>query len=938
MRVRTGYSFKKSFAPLPKTLEKIKALGWPAAPISDRVSTYGFTYWNKLCEAEGIRPVFGVEIGVVRELGQKKPPTDYWTFFAVKSLASLNALVYEATGNPGKEPTLTYDQAIAAQGLLKIMGSSPQVDLVKPTKDLFASLSPTTTPYIFDQLKGKGFKFVACSDNNFIEPDDIFAYGVAFGRLADTQTYPQHLVSDEELAASISHVCDAGEVTKAAKLRTTLLKRCKAKMEKAEFLKANSPKTLEELCRAGAKKVGVNLKDPVYSARLERELSVIKAKEFEDYFFIIADLVAFAKPRMVVGPARGSSCGSLVCYLLGITTVDPIEWNLIFERFIDINRSDWPDIDIDFSDTKRHLVFEYAEKKYGFDHVARLGSVGLFKSKSAINQAGKVLQVPQWRTDKFAEVVGTAFDGDERALHTIEDALKNTQTGHDLFQDFPEFGLAAFLEGHPTNASQHAAGVLITNRPITDHVAVNAETGSAMCNKKDAETLGLLKIDALGLSQLSVFERAMELIDVKPVSGWHERLPLDDPKAFEIINSGKLAGVFQLTGRALRGLSKGITFETLEDIVAVTALARPGPLSTGGAQAWSRRRMGSEKVSYPHEAFEPILKPTLGVITYQEQVMQMAREVGQMAWPDVIGLRKAVGVKLGPEVINKYRDKWIEGGMSSGVPEVTLNAVWNDILAYGAYAFNRSHAVAYALISYWCCWWKAHHPAEYAAAMMDGQTDPEKQIALLRELASEGVGYIPFDRNRSTDRWSVSEEDGRQILIGPLTTAHGVGAVVAKEIMTARRKGQALRPVIEKKVANPVTKIDTITPVADRLSSIDLRKHKIISPKTPIEHVSEIQENEVLVIGILNKVTKGDDNEPERVARRGRRISGPSAFASLIVADDTGDILCRVSRSNYERLQGQVDKLSLGRSLIAIKGRVPQGIRMIDVQGIRELS
>jgi DNA polymerase III alpha subunit len=251
---------------------------------------------------------------------------------------------------------------------------------------------------------------------------------------------------------------------------------------------------------------------------------------------------------MVVGPARGSSCGSLVCYLLNITTIDPIPFGLIFERFIDINRTDLPDIDIDFSDERRQLVFDYAEEKYGRAHVARLGTVGLFKPRSALKQAGASLRIPTWRIEKVLDSLIERSSGDARAMFALEDTLKGTEAGRAMLSEFPEALIAGRMEGHPANSSQHAAGIVITQEPVAEYVAVDARSKATMCDKKDAEVLNLLKIDALGLTQLSIFERTLKLAGLPDVSGWLEQLPLDDQAAFDVLNKQHFAGIFQFTG------------------------------------------------------------------------------------------------------------------------------------------------------------------------------------------------------------------------------------------------------------------------------------------------------------------------------------------------------------------------------------------------------
>ena len=277
-------------------------------------------------------------------------------------------------------------------------------------------------------------------------------------------------------------------------------------------------------------------------------------------------------------------------------------------------------------------------------------------------------------------------------------------------------------------------------------------------------------IDALGLTQLSIFERTLQLIGSPKGErkNFFETLPLNDPKAFAILNDQKFSGIFQFAGGALQGLSKTITIESLDDIVAITALARPGPMATGGAHEWCRRRAGIEDVETVHPLLTELTKDTYGVLIYQEQIMAIAREIGKMSWEDTSELRKTISRSLGEEHFNKFWEAFKTGAESQGVPEFTAKKIWDSMKTFGAYAFNKSHAVAYGIVSYYCCWLKAYHPVEFCAATLDAEPDPLKQIKILRELEKEGIGYLPYDIDHSEGQWNVAEKDGKKTLIGPL--------------------------------------------------------------------------------------------------------------------------------------------------------------------------
>jgi DNA-directed DNA polymerase III PolC len=877
--------------------------------------------------------------------GEKRLTADYWTFLARDSLRPLHDLIWKITANnPGPEPCLTHKQAIEAPGLIKIAGERLLTDrLPKPPYDQFyVALSPSTPRGLFRKVQALGLPWIAASDNVYPAATDKEFYRLTIGRKADSQTYPQHILSDEEWRQATEHFAE--EHDRALANRAAVAELCQAKMRKARLLVPDKPKSLEQLCIEGAQRKGCDLANRVYAERLSRELALIAEKQFEDYFYILADIVSWAKQRMIVGPARGSSCGSLVCYLLDITAIDPIPYGLIFERFIDVNRMDLPDIDVDFSDAQRHKVFEYVEQRFGLDRVARLGTVSMFQPRSAIKQAGLGLQIPKWRTDKIVDSIISRSAGDARAMHTLEDTLNGTAAGAKLQEEHPAFLIAARMEGHPNNASQHAAGVLITEEPITEYVAVDARTKAAWCDKKDSEELNLLKIDALGLTQLSIFERTLELIGERPVSGWLERIPLDDPAAFEVLNKGQFTGIFQFVGAAMRGLARQVRFERLDDLVAVTALARPGPLGSGGATDWVWRRSGRETPPELHPMLTELTKETYGVVIFQETVMRIVREIGQMSWEDTSAIRKAMSRSLGDEFFDRYWLKFSLGALANGIDEPTAKEIWRQIKTFGSWSFNKSHAVAYGIVSYWCCWLKAHHPVAFAAATLDAEADPAKQLTILRELKNEGIDYVPVDPDHSIDRWvPVKKEDGRTILVGPLTAIKGIGPSKVREVINCRKTGEPIKPGIRKMLESARTPLDVLYPITEAVNRNhpDLTLLNIESLPVPIEKVQCGIKGEVLVIGLVKKVATRNENDPETIKKRkGFRVFGQETALALFLTDDSGgDIFCKIDRHDFERMgQPIIEQAKAGKSLYAIKGMVPQSFRMIAVNRVKYLG
>lgn len=931
MRLRTGYSFRTAFGPISECMDLVES---SFAPITDRASTFGFTNWTKLAKAAGKKPIYGVEIAVSPEITAKKITRSHFTFIATDSLAHLNHIVARATEQFRYEPLLSYrDLALIPPGIAILPGRNAILRHLDPDRpNLYIPQGPSTPSTQLDWAREKGVKLIAAGDNYYPAADDREAYEVMCGRGATTQTFPMHILSERELLSYSSR--------EAMLAREQLAERCGAVMLPGSLLKPVHALSLREMCLEGAERLGCNLNRDEYQARLEKELRLIAEKGFEDYFFIVADLVMKAKEMMMVGPARGSSCGSLVCYLIGITTIDPIPYDLIFERFIDINRMDIPDIDIDFSDQHRDLIFKYMEDKYGRDRVARLGTVARYKPKSSIGETAAALRIPKWKTEAFTGSIIERSSGDARAMSAIEDAFA-MNTGLELLKEFPELKMAERLEGHPRHYAQHAAGMIVTELPVEEHVAIDRRTGSTQCDKKDAEALNLLKLDLLGLTQLSIFEDCLELIGKPKQWDFLYNYPPDDKAAFDVLNEKRWSGVFQFMGDALQSIAQSVKIEDIEDIIAITALARPGPLASGGTAQWIERKNGREAVSVPHPVFTDILDNSLGVVVYQEQIMRICREVGNFSWADTSDLRRAISKSLGVEFFNQWGAKFIDGATANGVPMMDASAIWHGLSQYGSWAFNRSHAVAYGMISYWCCVLKAHHPLEYAAATLTHTKEPERQLKTLREMVREGYKYSPVDPARSGRKWTVAGDK----LVGPLTNVIGLGPKLLTETMEARASGQPVPKRAQKLLTNPITPLDELYPVSKRTEVLcpeGLETLNILTTPTPILEVQcETKANKtVLVVANIVDINPRNLNEPQLVQKRkGRVIQSNADFLNLIVEDDTDQIRATVWGRLWDKVAREIiDRGGAGNALYVIKGKVGSDFRAIDVERIKYLG
>jgi DNA polymerase III alpha subunit len=938
MRIFTEYSTNYAYGKLNDVFKHLLALDYKVMPISDRYSTFGWIDWNSFCIKHKVRPIFGVTLGISDNAGDKRPSVSYFTFFAMASIKTVNDLVAFATARTGGY--LTYDDLPALDGVVCIADNRAKLDKCDPAR-VYISLSSSTPIGYYRKAKELGFKFIQSSDNVYIDADAREEYRVMMGRNAYSATYNQHIETYTDWYTGVMKFADLRTVQEALANRLKAESLCVAVLNQPTLPKIDAPQNLWDMCMAGMVRLGVPLEEP-YKSRLIHELQVIADKHFEDYFYIVSELMLWARERMIVSPGRGSSAGSLVCYLLGITSVDPIKYNLLFERFLEPSRKDLPDIDMDFDDNLRPMVFAHLEQLYGKEHFGKICAVTRFRPKTIINTAGTQLRIPLWLCQKAAEELDAHGSVDFRALHTFEETFKFGEYSQKLLHEYPEISLVFKSEFHAKNFSTHAAGAVITDADISNYVAVDSRNDTIMADKNTAERLGLLKLDILSVSQLSVFARTLELMGMPATNQFlEETIPFNDEEAFDIINQHKYSGIFQM-GNALIKLFKQFYVKSLEDIVAVTSLARPGPLMAGGAQRWVNRRNALQDVTYAHPCLEPFLKSTFGELVYQEQLMQIASAIGCMSVDDVTSLRKAVAKSKGAEALRPFGDKFKAGAATHGFVGEALDKFWDDLCGFGAYSFNRSHAVSYSMITYYCCWFKAFFPVEFAAASLDAETDPEKQIKLLRELHTEGIGYVPIDPELSVDRWTVRGEGKDRVLVGPLTSIKGIGPAKLAMIIEARQSGKELPPGLAKQLKDAITPIDSLTPVTTAVARCipDLKAVNIVSKPTPIAQLDAGDNGSFLIIGLLVGLKKKDRNDAESLARRkGKRVTGNSLALNLTFRDDSGaDIVAIIDPSDYaDASPALIERGGVDKAIYAVKGTIPDNFRMLSIKGIRFL-
>jgi DNA polymerase III alpha subunit len=934
--LQTEYSFKQTFGKLDDVIQYHNGTG--ILGIADVNNTFGHVKFEKLCKTNNIKPLFGVKLMAVENPEEKvRSRFGAWYTFIAKNqdgYRELNELVTTSFEKFYYKAMISLDDLIKISNNIIVICDAPEIiDRLD-----YIALTPKTLPMYLDIDLPK----VAMNVNRYSHPQDKVIYqclagarknGDGYSFKFNEQTYPQHILSEKEFLRIWKGQEDAVANT------YKIAEQCDVQIPKAPMIHFKTNKTIEQLCTEGAKKKKINLNNETYKARLERELDMIHKKDYVDYFLIVADMVIKAKKKMMVGPARGSAAGSLVCYLLDITEVDPIPHKLIFERFIDITRDDLPDIDIDFPDEKRKGVINSLIKQFGKENVCHISNINRLKAKSAISEFAMSLSIPKWEADLVKDALVDRSGGDARAAMGAQDTLLTTEIGRDFMEKYPAMSNLFKAESHATHAGIHAAGIVVCNEPIAKFGAVNARDGSIMMDKKDAESKNLLKIDCLGLRTLSILEEAATL------AGFHYseyyKMDLKDEETFEIFNEMRLSGVFQFEGQAMQMLCKQMEINSFEDIVAITALARPGPLHSGGADTYVKRRMGREPVEYisDHKSYVDATKDTYGVVVYQEQLMNICKECGLMTWEDVSEIRKAASKTYGKEFFNKYKDKFLEGCIQNKIGEEKGNIIWENIMTFGSWAMNLSHSVSYGMISYWCAYMKKHHPLEFAAANLNNSKSDSSSIKLLRDITeNDGIEYIAVDPDLSDVKWSIA--DGK--LVGGLTNIHGIGDSKAKDIISKRNSGAALTPAIIKKLMDSETPFDTLYPCWDKFHDYynNYEDYGLTNKPVFINDVSEV--GEYVVIGQVITKDLRDLNEYNEVAKRGGKVlEDKNKFLKLVIEDDTGQIFTKINRFQFDNMEGSKinEEIVEGKSWVIIRGSIrDKAWRILNIEAIHILE
>ena len=840
LHVHTEFSLLDGCCRIPGLVKRVKELGQTAVAITDHGVMYGAVDFYKACKAEGVKPIIGCEVYVApRSRFQKEHEFDasarhlillcrneegyrnlchmvsrsFTEGFYIKPRIDKELLREHAGG-------LIALSACLAGEIPRLLRNGQYEDAKKEAlamRELFGEdgyyleLQDHSLPEDPQILQGllrlhedTGIPLVCTNDAHYLTRADAHTQDVLMciqmGKTVDDpgrmkfETEEFYLKSEEEMAALFARYPEALENTqKIADLCNVEFQFGTYHLPEFKLPEGwtDGDAYFEKLCLDGFRRRYPD-QPPEFRKQLDYEMDMIRRMGFVDYFLIVSDFIGYAKRHDIpVGPGRGSAAGSIVSYCLDITDVDPTKYGLYFERFLNPERVTMPDIDIDFCIRRRQEVIDYVCRKYGADHVAQIVTFGTMAARGAIRDVGRALNVPYAEVDQIAKQVPSGPNN----LHiTLDEALKLSKPLRDLYEGDERIkqliDTARSIEGMPRHASTHAAGVVITRLPVDDYVplAKNDESVVTQYTMTTLEELGLLKMDFLGLRNLTVLDDAVKLVRQKEPGFRLSDIPDDDPAVFQMLSDGKTSGVFQMESPGMTGVCVGLKPHSIEDITAIIALYRPGPMDSIPRFIACKHDPGL--IRYKHPALEPILAVTYGCIVYQEQVIEIFRKLGGYSLGQADMVRRAISKKKKAQ-IEKERHAFIYGDperniagcVANGIPEQTGQDIYDEIYDFANYAFNKAHAVSYAIVCYQTAWFKYHYPREYMAALLTSVLDSQAKVAeYIGECRDNGIQLLPPDINASGADFTVS---GGDIRFG-LVAVKGVGRGVIQSLLVER--------------------------------------------------------------------------------------------------------------------------------------------------------
>lgn len=833
LHTHSHYSLLDGLSKIPALVARTKELGMEAVALTDHGVLYGAVEFYKECLKQKIKPVLGVEAYVApRDRFSKENDERYYHLILLaenntgwKNLLKLvtksHLEGYYYRPRIDKDLLREHHEGLiatsaclggeVAQSLLfgnmdkaekiareyeEIMGKGNY--FLEIQKHPLIADSEKIEPLLIELSKRTGIPLVAGQDSHYLTSEEADYQDILLavqtgntitdeGRLSMKED-DFSLPSPEEMEKKLGHIPGVLERT------VEIADRCKVTLglgviHLPHFEKPDGKNANEYLRELVYERIGDRFSKEEQTKevvdRIEYELGVIEKTGFGDYFLIVQDLINWAKTNgIAVGPGRGSAAGSIVSYILKITDLNPLNYGLLFERFLNPERVQMPDIDIDFADARRDEVLAYARHKYGEDHVAQIITFGTMAARAAVRDAGRAMGFAYSFCDQIAKLI--PFNS------SITESLEKTPELEELYKSNADakklLDTAKHLEGVVRHASVHACGTVISKEPLTEHVSLqyppqDKERVITQFEMHSIEDLGLLKIDFLGLKNLTIIQNTVKLIEeLRGEKLEISKLPLDDKPTFELLQAGNNTGVFQFESSGMRRYMRELKPTVFEDLIAMVALFRPGPMEL--IPSFIKRKNGEEQITYLHSRLEPILKATYGIGVYQEQMMQIARDLAGYTLPEADTLRKAIGKKI-KSLLDEQQEKLVKGMVKNGIDQRTAKAIWELFPPFARYGFNKSHAACYALIGYQTAYLKAHYAEEFMASLLNGDADDLDRISfLINEAKQSKIEILPPDVNASFVNFAP---EGEKIRFG-LLAIKNVGAHITEVIISERAK------------------------------------------------------------------------------------------------------------------------------------------------------
>ncbi len=848
----THYSLLDGLTKIDEMVKYAKEQGSPAIAITDHGTMYGVIEFYEKCKKEGIKPIIGVETYLAPRGRMFKETVEdranhhllllaknnqgYKNLIKLVSAAHLEGFYYK----PRIDWELLEKYHDGLIGCTACMGGeiphlieAGQMEKAKKRILEYNELFGQDNFYLeiqdHPELEGQDFlnktliafsqelnvPLVATNDVHYFRKDDAEAQDILLclqnKKKVEDEDRMNMMGTDFSLRSNEEMIAAFKDIPEAAANTIKIAEMCNVEIALGQVLLPFFPvpdgfdgiSYLEHLAHEGCRKRYGKIyeeMDKVRKERLDYEISVIKKMGWPSYFLIVADFINWAKDSgIIVGPGRGSGAGSLVCYLLGITNIDPIVHDLLFERFLNPERISMPDIDTDFADTGRDAVIRYVEGKYGKDHVSQIITFGTIAARASMRDVGRVLDIPYDFCDKLAKAIPMFTD--------LSEALENIKEFRDLYDKEPDakkiIDYALRLEGVARHASTHACGVLITKEPLTEYVPIQYASTSDLTvvsqySLHPIEDLGLLKMDFLGLKNLTIIESSLKIIKrTRGVDLKMDQLPLDDKLTYKLFQDGETTGVFQFESSGMKRYLKDLKPTVFEDIIAMGALYRPGPMEW--IPDYIAGKHGTKKVKYLHPKLKPILDKTYGVAVYQEQVMQISRDLAGFTMGQADVLRKAMGKKIA-KLLAEQKEKFVDGCVKNGVPKELGEQVFSFIEPFAGYGFCRAHAACYAMTSYQTAYLKAHYPAEFMAALLTSDQQDIDRIAIeIEECRNMGIKVLSPDVNESFASFTVvkDENSSAEFIRFGLNAIKNVGGHIVDVIIEERKANGKYRDIFD---------------------------------------------------------------------------------------------------------------------------------------------